>query len=127
MAVAEVVEIGLEAANDVGVSGGTARVRALRLAERGKNALRRLGLFWGLGLLCVLLPLVHFVLVPLFLLLGLYFALATASVERFVVSGSVSCPECRKPFLLTPAPEHWPLEQLCAGCRHHFKISPGDR
>jgi hypothetical protein len=66
--------------------------------------------------------LLHFVLVPLFLLLGIYFAVRTAMADQLIVSGSVLCPECHKPFLLKPALARWPLDGVCENCLQSIQI-----
>ncbi len=106
-------------------SAGSARIRALQPWERIRNALPKLGTFWGIGLFCVLLPLVHFILVPLFLCLGIYFAAKTAAVRGLVVSGAAPCPGCGSPYVLKPGLAQWPIADVCGGCRRDLELSPG--
>ncbi len=120
----EILEIGIEANVGGQTASGDARIRFLQPLERVKKTLRKLGVFWGSGLFCVLFPLLHFVLVPLFLLLGIYFAVRTATADRLIVSGSVLCPECHKPFLLKPALARWPLNGVCQNCLQSIEIRP---
>ena len=118
------IEIKIEANVGKQTASGAARIRVLKPLERVKKTLRKLGLFWGIGLFCVLFPLVHFVLVPLFLLLGIYFAVRTATSDQFIVSGLVLCPECHKPFILKPALARWPLDGVCENCLQSIQIHP---
>ena len=120
-------EIGIEA-KALGTllpSAGSARIRSLQSRERVGNALRTLGTLWGIGLCCVLLPIIHFVLVPLLFCLGIYFAAGIAAVRGVLVSGSVPCPGCRKPFVLEPGLARWPVSGVCPHCRRDLEINPG--
>src|SRR6185503_7590772 len=40
-------------------------------ADRMRRALLGLGTFWGIAILCVFIPIAHFVLVPSFLIIGI--------------------------------------------------------
>jgi hypothetical protein len=121
----EVVEIRIEAAVfGLPPSAGRARIRVLPPIERVKNALTKLGICWGIGLFCVFFPIVHFVLVPLFFCLGIYFTAKTAMVRGSVVSGSVPCPGCQEPFVLKPRLAQWPFRDVCSGCRRDLTLSP---
>ncbi|MFI5345739.1 MAG: hypothetical protein ACHQ51_05125 [Elusimicrobiota bacterium] len=121
----EIAEVGVEA-KVFGLlpASGAAQIRLLRTSERLRNMLPKLGIFWGIALFCVLLPLIHFVLVPLFLCLGIYFSAKTAAVRGLIVSGSVPCPGCKKPNVLKPRPAQWPIAEVCTNCRRDLELYP---
>ncbi|MEP7028162.1 MAG: hypothetical protein ABI960_06165 [Candidatus Eisenbacteria bacterium] len=53
-----------------------------------------LALFWGLGVLAILVPIAHFVLVPGFVLLGIALAVGRLREEATIVGVSGGCPRC---------------------------------
>lgn len=63
-------------------------------ADVAKKALKNLMMFWGVGVLCVFIPLAHFILVPLFLLLGIFFGYRAMGYKFLIKSGSAECPNC---------------------------------
>ena len=117
--------VALEAASPgTASSRGEAEVRPIPAPQRVKNTLTKLGTFWGIGLLCVFLPVAHFFLVPLFFCLGLYFAARAAQAKEVVVSGSVPCPGCGLSCGVAPGLAQWPRSTVCEGCRRDLEIGP---
>lgn len=120
----EILETGVMARIHEKTALGSARIQTLGPLEQVKNALRQLGLYWGIGLFCVLFPLLHFILVPFFLILGIVLSARAGLAKKVVIEGSVSCPECKKPFPIKPALARWPLNEVCEECRWSFTIVP---
>ncbi len=123
----EISQIGIVAQSSQKTASGFVRIQTLGPSRRVQNALRQLGLYWGIGLFCVLFPLLHFILVPFFLILGVFLAVRAGVVDRVVVDSSVACPECGKPFQLKVALARWPLNEVCQSCRWSFSILPDSR
>ena len=73
-----------------------ARVAVVRhtSAARARRALRVLALCWGLGVLAILVPIAHFVLVPGFVLLGIALAVGRLREAATIVGVSGACPRC---------------------------------
>jgi hypothetical protein len=74
-----------------------AEVAILRHAQpdRLKRALTALGACWGIGLLCVLIPIAHFVLVPSFFVLGIVLFVKRLGDQATMVGLSGTCPRCQ--------------------------------
>ena len=74
----------------------SARVAVVRhtSAARAWRALRVLALCWGLGVLAILVPIAHFVLVPGFVLLGIALAVGRLREGATIVGVSGTCPRC---------------------------------
>ena len=53
-----------------------------------------LGLFWGLGLASVFIPVAHFVLVPTFVVGGIVMAVKRAREDRRLIVLRGACPRC---------------------------------
>jgi hypothetical protein len=123
----QISQIAIVAQSSQKAASGFARIQTLGPSRRVQNALRQLGLYWGIGLFCVLFPLLHFILVPFFLILGVFLAARAGAVDRAVVDSSIACPECGKPFQLKTALARWPLNEVCQSCRWSFSLSPDSR
>lgn len=91
--------------------------RQLTTKERARNALKALGICWGLSLASLPLPPVHWVSTPFFFFFGLYLSVRRWREETFTQAFSFTCPECQK---TVEVPEHskkndWQL--VCPHCR----------
>lgn len=75
---------------------GIARVRERDPGERSARALRTAGIFLGLAVLSVFIPIAHFVLVPSFLLAAGVFAFRRLRERASVVRLTGVCPRCRQ-------------------------------
>src|SRR5688572_19190049 len=96
---ADRTEILLEATNEK-AGPGILRVHVWSPAERRKRALKVLGICWGAALVSVIMPLVHFVLVPGFLVLGPVAAFFVFAQEAQIQGCESSCPSCGQPLYL---------------------------
>ncbi|MBI5170884.1 MAG: hypothetical protein HZA61_15450 [Candidatus Eisenbacteria bacterium] len=72
----------------------TLRVRDWSPPERSSRAVRALATCWGLAVLAVFLPVLHFVLVPSLLVAGPVVALSRLREHRTVRGASGTCPAC---------------------------------
>jgi hypothetical protein len=90
--------------------------------ERTERALKSLGLFWGIAIFCIIIPIAHFILVPSFLLAGPIVAYFTYSQSDIIQGGSGPCPNCQKPFKVARMKIKWPLNDVCSECHAAVKI-----
>lgn len=72
----------------------TLRVRDWSKPERTARAVRALATCWGLAVLAVFLPVLHFVLVPSLLVAGPLAALARLNERATVLGAHGACPAC---------------------------------
>jgi hypothetical protein len=72
----------------------TATVVEQTTAERVVRVFAGLGMFWGLALLGLFIPLAHFILVPAFLTAGLVMAVKRSREERRLLEVRGACPRC---------------------------------
>jgi len=86
------------------------------------RALKMLGIFWFVMILTVFVPVLHFVLVPLFLLLGLILATTTYLETGIVSDGQINCPNCQGHIVFENEVENWPRVQRCPHCSFTLKI-----
>lgn len=61
-------------------------------------SIKKLGLFWGLAIISILIPILHFVLVPAFLLAGVYAFSSQFKNTHHLTKGGGTCPGCNKFF-----------------------------
>lgn len=108
--------------NDDRRTQGTAYIKHYTPPERMMAALKKLGMVWGVAILCVLIPVFHFVLVPLFLVLGIVLAHRTYKSEGLVLEGSVPCPHCQTEVTMKKGELRWPISEICQGCARVVRI-----
>ena len=104
------------------VTTGSVHLQIWDQKERMKRALRLLALCWGIGLFCVILPLVHFFLVPSFLIAGPICASIVYAKDRMILGGKGTCPHCKKDLPIAKSPDRWPLSDLCTACQNAVSI-----
>jgi hypothetical protein len=91
-------------------------------AEKRIRALKSLFTWWGIALVCVFIPLAHFILVPLFFIVGIIMPLSAYNKKSMITGGEGTCPFCSKPFKVAAAPDRWPLQDICENCHRHVRI-----
>lgn len=99
-------------------SAGTLHISIYSARERATRAAIVLALWWALALLSVLIPLAHFILVPLFLITGP--VMAYKRFRTIEVSERVEghCPVCRNTITLKLGPAEKPvLWKYCPLCQ----------
>lgn len=101
---------------------GTASVQELTSSDCMKRALKTLGIFWGIGVAGVFLPVVHFIIVPTALLLGPIFAIRTYRQKTMISDVKALCPQCKAVLKIDKTAGQWPLKDFCQGCRNQIKI-----
>lgn len=84
--------------------------------EKTKRALQKLFAFWGLALASILVPVAHFVLVPVFFLLAPFLAYKNYQEEVSLEACELACPECTKTGSFTKIAGRWPLHNTCPHC-----------
>ena len=93
--------------------------------ERVRRGVMTLGLLWGLAGVSIFLPILHFVLVPGFLLLGPAIALFQFTEQKRLKSMKGACPRCK-------VERDFPLELrfngkrsfTCDGCGNLIELAP---
>lgn len=104
-------------------SQGKVIVNLYSTNEKQKRAWKALFLFLGLGIVSVILPLVHFFLVPGFLLAS-PFAYRWAKQQSGVLANlDGPCPFCEKPLAYKGGGLQWPLRFGCPSCGEPVKAN----
>lgn len=90
--------------------------RDLSKGERVQRALKIFGICFGVAFLTIFIPILHFILPPLFLILGGIFATTTFMETAMLGGGEVTCPNCKKVMTIRKEAEEWPKTLRCEGC-----------
>lgn len=101
---------------------GVVRVQSWSKTERTRRALKFWVIAWIAAVFCVMLPIVHFVLVPSLLLAGPTGAYIISQQTSVVLGGEATCPQCGVPLPLVRSPDRWPLTDLCSKCQTSVTI-----
>ena len=96
----------------------------LALGKRVGRALSRLALLWVLAVCSVLVPLLHFVLVPGFFISGLVLAVLAFRDTVVLVSPRLVCPKCGLETDVEAGSTGWPLSLQCTHCGTTFFAKP---
>lgn len=113
-----IVRGGMETPN----STGTVQIITWSKQERTRRGLKMLGWCWGVGLFCIILPLIHFVAVPALFFAGIFMFFRQANEETLVLGGTGNCPECKKTFKISRGKDQFPMAEVCDDCRANLSI-----
>jgi hypothetical protein len=106
---------------------GTAVIQVFTREQRWRRALAAVGKWWGVALLSVFIPIAHFLLVPSFLMYGMWqFSQRLGTVERVSRARGI-CPDCGTEQLLELAPR-WraPQPVTCRHCHRGLRLALPD-
>jgi hypothetical protein len=94
-----------------------ASVEAFPQGQRFTRAVQGLGKWWVVALLCVFIPVAHFVLVPGFVLVGGVIFFQRLSRREEVVKVTGACPDCQAEQVFEVGPR-WrpPFSCSCRDC-----------
>ncbi len=123
MKIDQTLAIQIESAK--GANQGTVVLRSVPRAVARRKGLTIWGVSWGAAVMMLPIPLVHFIAVPLLVLLGpivgiTVFKITAGAVD--VVSGGGACPDCGSPVNLAGRDAHWPLDAQCEQCEARLLI-----
>lgn len=116
------IEIPVIIKSSHGSKPGVVKVQRLNQEQRTKRAFKALGISFGLSIASIIVPILHFILVPGFFIAGPIFAYFLYKQKDMVMGGSGTCPGCSKPFSIARGAEVWPLEDVCGLCHEHVTI-----
>lgn len=91
-------------------------------SQRRIRALKSLALWWGLAFVSIFIPILHFVLVPVFLGAGLIIPCVVLGKNSVILGGQGTCPYCSRPFRIARSANRWPLQDICEFCHRHVRI-----
>jgi len=72
--------------------------------------------------LMVFVPLAHFVLVPLGMVITIFLAAAALSNKQRILAGGGACPECGAQIKIMPRPNRVPFNDICESCGRRVTV-----
>lgn len=90
--------------------------RMFTVQERIQRTIKVSGFIFLAAFFSVFIPILHFVLVPLFLIGSLVFGIATWLDKAEILSGGFNCPQCKKSNNLERESETFPKSVRCQSC-----------
>jgi hypothetical protein len=113
-------KISTTSGKEISVSVG---IRVLTKEERKKNAIKILGICWGLSLATIPLPPIHWVTVPGFFIAGIVMFFRKLREPEYFDHVKFTCPECGKEVEVPPQVVKSPLSFVCPHCRYGLKLT----
>lgn len=120
------IRVQIREEHGVKASEGIIRVQSWTKKQRTLRAIKFCLIFWGLALGSVLLPLLHFILVPAFFLAGPILAIFTMGRESVLLGGEGTCPSCQAPLPIARSAPRFPVSDLCTKCQRAVRIEPAN-
>jgi hypothetical protein len=107
-------------------SKGVFTLKVLSRPERLARAWRAAGICLGLALVSIFLPLLHFLLVPGFLIAAPFAFSWMMSWESVILPSDVPCPSCGTTVHIKYNREKWPFYEVCTHCRNELVATRAD-
>lgn len=98
-------------------------IEELTSSGRAMRGLKALGICWAIAVFCILIPMLHFILVPAFLLLGGLMFMQQWGQKFWFVEGTIRCPSCQTELKPRVGTFDWPKREICNNCRADLDIS----
>lgn len=103
-------------------STGELTLQLFTPSERLLRALRAFSTWFVVAILSVFIPLAHFVLVPLFLIVSVAAGSLAHSRKQIVLGGQARCPDCGVSFNLASGAHNLPFLDICTGCSRPVRV-----
>lgn len=101
---------------------GEVQVMVWTPRERTLRAIKFSGICWGLAVLSIVIPFLHFFLVPGFLITGPIVYYYVYKQERIITEGKGTCPGCFVPLPISRTRYRFPIYELCTSCQSNLEI-----
>ncbi len=100
------------------------RVERHPQGQRLRRALLALGAAWGIGVLCILIPIAHFVLVPMFFVAGIFLFARRLGEKATIASVAGACPCCKAQVEFSGGGRLKPAARVqCTSCRNEIDLA----
>ncbi len=109
------------------VTEAVVELRELSPPERTRRAILGLLAWWGAGVVCVFIPIAHFVLVPGCFIMGLVTLFRRMTHGTVVASARATCPDCgAEQNLDLKGPFKGLRDIVCRSCQRSLTVTPAD-
>lgn len=90
--------------------------------ERVLRAGKSLGILWACAVGAAFIPMLHFILVPGFLLAGILFAANGYSDDQRIGDPKLTCLKCKSPLSLKDLADQFPKYLRCESCGAEHRL-----
>ncbi len=101
----------------------TLHIASLTDRARFMRATRTSALLFGLAVVSLPIPPIHWILVPGFLIAAIVSFFVRIRTDE-LLEGHVTCPKCHGAFDVESQPPSWPLDQTCHHCKAQLVVAP---
>ena len=108
--------------HDLPQAQGMLKVVEWTARERFKNSVKTFGTFFALTCFAVIMPVIHYILVPVLMITTFVMALEKYSQLRFIEGGTGSCPKCGESIELEKSKYKERLTDSCAKCHEDVEV-----
>ncbi len=117
-------EVAVQVRGQGGVTAqATLRIASLTDRARFARATKTSALLFGLAVVSLPIPPVHWLLVPGFLIAAIVAFFVRIRTDA-LLDGAVTCPKCRATFEVESQPPTWPLDLTCHQCKAQLNVAP---
>lgn len=103
---------------------GQIRVQHWSPPQRLSRALKLGTACWSGAAIAILIPFLHFLLVPALLIAGPIVAFIIYGQESVILGGEGLCPNCNATLPIARTSYEFPVSDLCSKCQYAVKIEP---
>ena len=101
----------------------TSAIHFLSTGQRWKQGAKWGGLCFLMAVGCIFIPVFHFVLVPLCLLLMIFFFFQGRKYPWRIEQLKLSCPECQTEMNINQSFKEMPFRLFCNNCHQHISAT----
>ena len=102
-------------------TSGEVTLKHFEKSDRMWRGTKGLTIGWVLAMFSIFVPILHFILVPGFFILGIVLFFAMSAETETIAGGQGVCPDCKQEFRIEGGRD-LPFDDVCNHCRAHFKI-----
>ena len=103
-------------------SSGDITIESFTPAQRTRRTLLRTGSVLLGTALGAIIPVAHFVIVPVGIITAIILFFRTSSTAALVTGGDLSCPACREKVAIYPRPLKLPMKESCDHCHREIQV-----
>ncbi|MGE0174083.1 MAG: hypothetical protein AB7T49_14900 [Oligoflexales bacterium] len=120
-------EIQIDLTNNTAHTDGTAALNSWTKKQAISKGLKWMAACWGMALVAIPIPIVHFVAVPVCLLAGPLVGNIVYRVHNGATIVEVAkgpCPSCGKDLEIKGLSAKWPVTTPCTSCEARITLTP---
>ena len=109
--------------NDGSTFNYDVELRELAQSEKIMLAAKWFGVFFLIAVVTAFIPILHFVLVPGSLIVGIAMAAKSYMKHSVIGQGDIKCPSCGADASISGMDARFPIKMTCESCRKQYRVS----